>query len=498
MFQRAYELGRMGLPTRDLLPLEWIAAGRERAASRGNRQAGSLTDVTRLTSWTQRIAIGSVFRLVAGKLLATDALLTPRRVRHYPLLALAITVFGYTIAIAAGHPPFDAFGQAIAVDFSAHVTGGRMALDGNLRHLYDIAQQRAVQGQVLGSAPDDSIDLYLSPPFVAYLYAPFAALPYLVGAATWTALSVALLALSVYLLWPVVPRLHRHGFGLVLLLAFATPPALDLLGSEQDTAISLFLLAAGLRLLLADRELAAGAVLGLGLFKPQLFILMPVLLVAQRRWRALASWSAVALVLTGASLALVGPDGARAYVRLLTSDVYRQGIAADLSWKMLSLPAFVRSLFQGFALPAPALNLLSAMALGAGGVLLGAIARLPRREPDQRGLALLYALAVLITAAASPHFFLYDATLLLLPALILLDAFPASAAIRVSLAAGYVLTWITPLVHLLFGNAPWPLAVLAAPWAVLPLLVLLWTAAGAVVDRHPAQRAPAISALPGD
>jgi uncharacterized membrane protein YfcA len=92
----------------------------------------------------------------------------------------------------------------------------------------------------------------------------------------------------------------------------------------------------------------------------------------------------------------------------------------------------------------------------------------------QRRFTLLYALAVLVGSVISPYFFMYDCVILCLPALVFLDGAPRDRAVRLSIAAAYLLTWTAPLRYFTFGHLPWPLPVIAAPWTVVPLIALSW------------------------
>lgn len=398
--------------------------------------------------------------------------MTPRRVLHYSLMALLVTSAFYTLIIVAGRAPFDAFGNPVGVDFSAHVTGGRIAHDGDIAHLYDVNRQIEVQRRLLGGGHRELLDLFVSPPFVAYLWLPFAALPYLASALLWAIISASLLVLSLWLLRPLVPRLAGHGFGTLLLVALSTQAVIELLADGQDSAISLLLMVVGLRLLLTRRDLAAGAILGLGVFKPQLFLAMPLLFLLQRRWRALGSWLAISSALSVLSIALVGFNGVRAYLRLLTSDVYMKGIAEPLAWKMESLAGFSRSVLPesvaAVALPIAGLAFLPFLAMFLR------VASKPAE--DRRDFVLLYGLTLLLTAAGDPHFFVYDCVILLIPAVVLLEELPDNPAVRLSLAAIYLLTWTAAARHIVFGAILWPVSMLAAPWATAPILVLFLVA----------------------
>lgn len=417
--------------------------------------------------------------LLAGAIGAADRWLTPRRIRLYCMALLLSSVLAAGAAAFLGDPPFDAFDRPIGADFVAQTTAGRIAAAGRIAELYDPALQRSVQQAMLGPGHERYLNLFLMPPFAAYLYAPFAALPYLAAVALWTVLSIGLVLASLAWLWPLVPGLHRISFGTVVLVAFSTQPVIELLGDAQDAALSLALLAGALRLLIAGRDAAAGALLGLGVFKPQIFILFPWLLLVERRWRGFLAWAVTALGLAAVSFLMVGGPGVRAYLGLLESDLYRLGIAEGLRWKMQSLPALASALLPpGRALLGSPSLLRDLVPVGAAAATLLAVLRGGRAASDASPASIVrpYALAVLFSACANPHFLLYDCTVLLLPALVLLNAAPADPELRTCLLALYVLLWTAPMRYALFGGLPWPLSLPAAPWAAAALVALTWLA----------------------
>jgi len=101
--------------------------------------------------------------------------------------------------------------------------------------------------------------------------------------------------------------LGRHPDGIFLFLLFwaqskhqiavvacVFPPIIVAIGSGQDTVVFLGVLTASYALFRKQKELPAGLVLGLGLLKFHLFLLWPLALAVQKRWRALAGFSIVA------------------------------------------------------------------------------------------------------------------------------------------------------------------------------------------------------------
>ena len=413
---------------------------------------------------------GSTFTTV---LLRADSVLTRRRVRDYAAIALLAMLAIAAGLFVAGRPPLDALGRPLGCDFAAHLTAGAMVRAGDGGRLYDPAAQAAVQHALVGTGHDGFYAPFLSPPFVAWWYAPFARWPYVAAAALWMVCTALLLVGSVALLWPLVPRLHPYGPGIVLLVLFSSQPALQLLLDGQDSGLSLLLLALGLRLLVAERDALAGGVLALGTFKPQLFLLVPALLGLERRWYGLAAWTVVAAALAALSVALVGTAGMQQWTALLGSDLYRARIAEAQAWKMQSLLAFLRT-----ALPPLRGTLNRAPIATAGAAFVGgavALAYLRRPAAGSRSAAIVasFAAMVLVTALVNPHMFLYDCVVLAIPILLVLDRDPTDARARVAVAALYVLTWTTPIRYYVFAAAPWPLSVVAAAWTVVPVALLL-------------------------
>lgn len=427
-----------------------------------------------LTAGQSRPSVGGLAgrlnRFVAG----ADTLLNRKRLTHYPLLLLVVSLAISALGVVFGNLPYDAFGKPVAVDLSAYVTGARIVLDGDVHELYSLSHQRTIQQSILGNSHPDFLDIYIAPPFVAYAYAPFAVLPYSIAALIWTLLSLGLLALSVRLLWPLVSNLHGFGFRRVLFIVLASAPAFELLGGGQNSAISLFLMCAGLRLLAGRRNRSAGLVLGIGIFKPQLFILMPVLLLIERRWAAVTAWVTIAGALTGLSVWIVGINGARGYVSLLTSTTYEEHLLGELGWKMATVGSLLRSFVPGSMASGTFMTVMNIGVLVIGGMLLWKIRQhIHDNVRDINALTLSFATGVLIATTFAPHAFIYDSVLLVLPLMIFLNAFRQSAPLRVSVAAAYLIAWTTPLRVVAFADVGWPASVLMSPWVVVPILACL-------------------------
>ena len=275
------------------------------------------------------------------------------------------------------------------MDFISYWAAARLALEGNPAAAYDFAAHRAVelQATMVGGLP------FGYPPSFMLLVAPFALFSYPVGAVAWVAATFALYALAV--------RLWRPDF---LWPALALPPVLvnAITGQAGFLTAALFL---GGAALLPKRPFVGGLMLGLLVVKPQLGLVLPLVLVAGRQWRAIAgaAASSVGLLLLGllvfgwrTHVAWIGQAG-------LFASVASEGLAG---WhRMASVYAAAR--FAGLgAGPAWILHGLVALAAIAAAIWVW------RRHADWG--ARIAALAA-ATALASPYMFGYDTLILVAP-----------------------------------------------------------------------------------
>lgn len=412
-----------------------------------------------------------------------DALLDRERVRNYSIAFLVLGVIASLANVVLGSGLRVLTGNALFPDFLAHWTGGRLLLDGQLEHLYDADFQARLQWAIIGEG--DDVSWFVGPPFTAILYAPFAALPFAVAGVLWTLISIAAIAASLVLLKPLVPRLAQD-WVVVVLAVLACQPVLEVIGAGQDSALSMLVWAAGLRALVAGRDALAGGVFGLGLIKPQLVLVAPPTFLVQRRWSALGVWLALAVLAAAASVALIGVDGIRDWITTLISQRYDEQINVGQAWKQLSASALLVSI-----VPPAFAHAAQVVGLGICVVLAVAFLVVAWRAPRTAWLDV-WTLAALTTVVASPHLLVYDLLIAVPAVLVLLDRHP-SRRVRLALLAVFVLTYLNPIAHLLALKVGWPLTLVGAPWAVVPLLVLWYDAMRAC--RAPAPRPDVVEAV---
>jgi hypothetical protein len=267
-------------------------------------------------------------------------------------------------------------------------------------------------------------------------------LPYWTAYVLFAGLQFACYLTAVYLLW------QRFAFPMELLVGFGLfyPGMMGIVTGQDSNGLAL-MLAAGLILLLDERQKAAGIVLALCLYKFNITLLLPVLLLVNKKYEAL-KWFCGAGALLATGSALVSPPAQ--YITLLrTIPQYTIGFSAE---KMIGLRSLAESLdlpwlFYVFA------------ALTAAGCI-WAMRRLPLAEG--------FCVAVLGALLCAYHVNWYDGAIVLVPMIV---AFGSDAKLPKIVTA-----------PLLFFFPLWA----AYPRVIAGLILLLLTAFALSAERRQA------------
>ena len=214
------------------------------------------------------------------------------RFRSYALWVLlaAFTFHSFNIVRLSEQQPF-------GVDYAALWAGVKALGAGRS---YDFAYVTALQGWPFGPG---NLRPYIYPPTAFFAFVPFATLPYWVGYIAWIAVTYAIVAWAGRRMgapwWMVL-------FPLASLVAYC----------GQATFLIGGLVAAALTL--RRRPILAGVLLGLAAaVKPQMLLLLPLALAADRQWRTFLAVGATGLVLCVASVGLWGIDQWRMWIEAL-------------------------------------------------------------------------------------------------------------------------------------------------------------------------------------
>ncbi len=384
-------------------------------------------------------------------------------------LLLVFAAFGALYNLAALVPLMRAFAAdglpltLVNRDFANVWMAGHLVLNDATMELF--AQDAYMTRLREAFGADYPIHAWSYPPHALLLAWPFGLLDYRAGLILYWGVGLAAF------LFAVVTSLRSWGEGLHSRLLLAAVFAFAMLGLE--TAQNGFFTAALLLLGVAwarDRVVLAALAFALLTTKPQLGILMPLWMLAERNWRLLG-WTAA---LSAAFLALsVGVFGIRAWVGYIEGTVpYQQLVMTD--WQGVFLPMMATTFGAGRVLGLDAATAYSLhWPIAALSLVLVGVVLLRLEDASLRLLAVISG-----TFLVSPYAFSYD-----MGALVVVAA-TASAddnnALGWRLRALLGFTAVLPPMILRFGLSGLPITPLVL---LLVLLGLAWSARRPRLDR---------------
>jgi len=335
-----------------------------------------------------------------------------------PALTAVIVLF---VAYASLFWAMQGFVKAGRSDFIIYYTAAQMARSHVLSRLYDLNLQIEFQDRIMSDLRSPvrfTHDLlpYNHPPFQILWFMPLAGLPYLSAFSIWVLWSVLCFALGILLLTRSAEGLQNANVHWLYLLSFLYLPLLGTLLQGQDSAMLFLFWVLAYRSLKRSREGWAGFWLSLLLQKFQ--ILLPVVLVlsAKKRWKAMGGFLGGRLVMLLISFALVGASGLESYIGLLKEMSGWVGHKGIYPSQMHNLRGQIYLLWYDehplFA------NILT---IGASLVLLAVLLRCwnGRWDPGRPEFDLKFSLLVITSLLVSPHLNFHDASLMLLPGLLI-------------------------------------------------------------------------------
>lgn len=251
----------------------------------------------------------------------------------------------------------------------------------NLSQLYNLQFQNIYHPDNRGTG------YFFHLPYEVALLIPLSYMPQVQAFVAWSLFNLGCL-------WGSAKILQRQfpDFGIFVPLAFA--PTLWLLVNGQDTAIVVLATAIAFDQFVRGRELSAGAMLALGMFKYP-FVVPLVAILCFRHRRVLLGFITGSIPLLAISAAMVGMQGIRQYVAMT-----RVTDARESPFILCNLRGLVGVISSGNH-PAWCIGLSVAL------VAYAASLKVPR--------VAMFCMAVIVTQLVSWHGHLYDAVLLLIP-----------------------------------------------------------------------------------
>ena len=316
-------------------------------------------------------------------------------------------------------------------DFTSFYTAAHIIRGGNAHRLYDLSLQAQVQQAFLlphGWVFADGVLPYAYPPFFAIIFIPLSFLPLGWAFHVWNVVNVTLILASVKLLLRHQQRHSTRDFVVACLIVFAFFPVLTGLHNGQSSFLVLFTLTLTYLALKSRRDTVGGIALALGLFKPQLVLVIAAVLLYRRRWRTVLAFSATAVLLLLVSYILVGIDGMASYLDLVRQMSSWKG---DYSINPTNMPNLRGTVYRlGYLYHAWFDTELSPATLGAITFLLSLpvfvwVLRIWKGQwnPTLPEFDLRFGLTVIAALLLSPHLNDHDLTLLVLVGFLLLNFF---------------------------------------------------------------------------
>jgi hypothetical protein len=254
----------------------------------------------------------------------------------------------------------------------------------------------------------DDIELYLYPPLLADLLAPFSQLPPHLAAALWRTLNLALVLVSMLLLARMLRLpILSFEFAVLALAAYSFWPIHEAVSLGQIAIIMLALWTVGVVAYFDDRMILSAAAFALATaFKITPILIVPIFLLwKDRRW--LVSYISTSLGLVAAMVAINGPRTVGVYTTVISAmsggapAMQNKSLASLVAWAYYGRLFTLSSVHEVMDTPPRAL-LIAAKAMSGAFYLFCLFLVWRSRRLDRASRAATIAVFGLVTACVSP------------------------------------------------------------------------------------------------
>ena len=283
-----------------------------------------------------------------------DRYLNPSFLRFTCVTFIALSAAAQLVSFLTYDGGPTIFSASLGGDFTGFYTGGTILNRFPAGRLYDFGLQSSLYHELFPKEAAGTVIPFVHPPFVAQAFRPFAVIPYPAAFLTWLLISVGLYLSGLRILVAHQRNLSREHHSLAVLLAVAFAPfLLECAQGGQLSTVGFCAIVFGFHALGQGRAFLGGCILGLGLYKPPLVLLIPLFLLVSRQARAFAGFLATACALGLTTLLISGGDGIRAYLEALHSF---GGWAAGRSdgfpaWKFVDVASLLAPLAKSLSIP---------------------------------------------------------------------------------------------------------------------------------------------------
>ncbi len=367
------------------------------------------------------------------------ALLQGSVLRKGLLASLVMAIFFLVQSPTLFYFPLDRDAEVVQDYWTFH-EAAKAAAHGNVAFLYDKDDFQALFDDAHGL-------LWLYPPTMLILLAPFGAAPYGFAKAIWVFSSIGILGGAAYFLS--ARNTALTAMALVSATFFST------LFTGQLSVLFSALLVAGL-FFAKSRPILAGICLGLLTVKPQFGLLVPFFLVMIGAWRTVFAASVTAALLALLSFLFFGIESWNAFFASI-STTHTEFVQFTDMYGRITIADVIRN-FGWREAPSGVISLVS---LGISALILFAVRRASNRWPS------FVALTMILIAVSTPYIWVYDWIIVVFAILLFLSERPVLGKVAQLVIVG---AWVSPLLPYIGGKT-----------ASVPIIWGLTAAVGAVI-----------------
>jgi Glycosyltransferase family 87/Glycosyl transferase family 2 len=337
-------------------------------------------------------------------------------------------------------------------DFVSFYSAARLYVLKGGSAVYDLAFQKQFELQIIPQSPDRFIVLpYFHPPYYTLLIAPLAALSYRQAYYAMAAFNVLLAAALIFVLARNSLSIHGRAAAVAAALIAGFFPLFVTVLQGQSDLVVLLPLAAAYTAWAKGRHGWAGIFSALALAKPQLLLLIPLLFIARRAWRALAGFVAVVAALGLVSVIGFGVSAVFKYLGLVGT--WAIGGKLPTNGQLVYTDSAAYSL-RNILEAVPGVGKYIAFIVLVLLLILAALSLSWR--PDKPRLD--FALAIAASLVLSPHQNVHDLALMVIPGFALADL-ALAGQLRSPRAAGVVLAVAYAAINMTLAINLWSAAV---------------------------------------
>lgn len=343
------------------------------------------------------------------------------------------------------------FGSYLGADFAAYYVAGSIFNLHSPERVYDRALHTRLYRELFPDVPEGDELPYVNAPFFILLFPLLARLSYPLAYLIWVAFSIGLYVAGLKIIWRMLSAMPRDAWPTALLLALSFMPFLvECLAGGQSSAFGFFWLSLALYLEWQGRDIISGVALAFCLYKPTLLALILPMLFITRRVSTLLGFAIGFLGLAILSLLAVGWQGCINYVEMLIhfTSASTATVSGLRGWKYVDINSFSRLLAGEHA------YVRWIIALAAAGVVLPLVVKswLMDRPERERTRRLVWAATITLTLVLNVYLGIYDATLVVISALLTTDVLSQRAvgdrplltpAYKYLLLSLYLVPWFT-------------------------------------------------------